>query len=257
MRSSRRWKIGGAVTIVAVLGVAGAITLLYQGRPQPLGLAQAGTRTAASSPRPDDPLTLACRPPAVPNNTGSGVAGLWVIQPGSLAGYRAHEKFAELTSPHEAVARTDRASGWILVAIAGDAIQIETGCIAVDVRTLTSVDELPGLNTGDRDKSARDFLGAGSHPFVVFLPYPASLTVDLASTAVQHVQIRGDLQVRGVTRPAQFGLDARLQHNQLAVAGSTTVAVGDFGVEVPQEVGDFVQVDPGITLEVSLILLKP
>jgi hypothetical protein len=30
-----------------------------------------------------------------------------------------------------------------------------------------------------------------------------------------------------------------------------------FGVEVPQEVGGFVQVDPGITLEVSLILLKP
>jgi hypothetical protein len=86
VRSSRRWKIGGAVTIVAVLGVAGAIALLYQGRPQPLGLAQAGTRTAASSPRPDDPLTVACRPPAVPNNTGSGVAGLWVIQPGSLAG---------------------------------------------------------------------------------------------------------------------------------------------------------------------------
>ena len=58
-----------------------------------------------------------------------------------------------------------------------------------------------------------------------------------------------------MTKPARFALDVRLQNSQLTAAGSTTVPVGDFGVQVPEEVGGFVQVDPHITLEVSLILL--
>src|SRR5205807_8236328 len=185
-----------------------------------------------------------------------GVSGLWALQPGSLAGYRAHEKFEQLTSPHEAVARTDALSGWILVT-GGGPIQLEAACIAIDVRRLHSVDELPGFDTADRDKSAFDMLDAHSHPYVIFQPYPALLSLDPKSNAVQHVQISGDLQISGVTKPATFWLEVRLQNNQLAAAGTTTVPVGDFGVEVPQEAGQFVQVDPRITLEVSLILLKP
>lgn len=249
------WKVAAAAGLVAVLGTAGAITLLYHGRVQPLGLAQAGPRSPAASPSPDDPLTLACRRPAVPGTGTTGVAGLWETQRGSIAGYRAHERFAELTSPHEAVARTDQLSGWVLVAAGDDSIQIQTGCIAIDVRNLNSVDELPGFNTADRDQSARDMLGSRSHPFVVFEPYPSTIAVDPASAAVQHIQISGDLEISGVTKPARFALDVRLQNSQLTAAGSTTVPVGDFGVQVPEEVGGFVQVDPHITLEVSLILL--
>jgi YceI-like protein len=247
-------RVGLAVVIVVVLGAAGAAFLLLHGQAGRLGLAQATPRSPAPSPSPDDPLAIACRRPAVPDNSSSGVSGLWTIQPGSIAGYRAHEKFAELTSPHEAVARTESMSGWILV---GGQIQIQAGCIAVDVQTLQSVDELPGFNTADRDKSARDMLGARSHPYVVFQPYPVTLQLDQNSSAVQHVRLAGDLQISGVTKPATFSLDVRLKDKQLSAAGTTNVNVGDFGVQVPQEAGQFVQVDPNITLEVSLILLKP
>ena len=250
-------KVGAAIAVVAILAAVGAITLVIHGRPQPLGLVQTGLWSPAPSPSPDDPLALTCGRPAVPGNPPRGVAGLWTIQPASVAGYRAHEKFADLTSPHEAVARTDRLSGWILVASGAGSIQLVTGCVAVDVRTLHSVDVVPGFNTADRDRSASDFLSAGSHPFVVFQPYPASLALDPNSSAVQHVQISGDLQISGVTGQATFSLDLQLNHNELAAAGNTTVQVGDFGVQVPQGAGGFVSVDPNITLEVSLILLKP
>jgi len=251
------WKGAAVAGLVAVVAAAGGIAWINHTRPKPLGLAQSSVRSPAPSPSPDDPLIQACRRPAVPaGSPAPGVDGLWVIQPGSIAGYRAHEQFAELTSPHEAVARTDRMSGWLLVA-GGNSPRLETGCFAVDVRTLRSVDELPGFNTSDRDRSARDFLGAFEHPFAVFQPYPASLALDPSSTAVQHVVISGDLEVSGVTKPAKFSLNARLQDDQVSIAGNTTVQVEDIGVQLPEAGNGFVQVDPHITLEVSLSLLRP
>jgi hypothetical protein len=248
---------GVAVAVVVViLGAVAAITVLLHSRPASLGLADSHSRSQANAPSPSDPLTLACRRPAIQNHSGSGVAGLWQTETGSVVGYRAHEKFAEIESPHDSVARTEQVSGWILTGDTGGAIQVQTGCIAVAIQTLHSVDELPGFNTRDRDKSARDMLGAGNNPYVVFQPYPATLGLDANSAAIQRVGIAGDLQVSGVTRPATFALDVRLQDGVLSAAGNTTIDVGEFGIEVPQEAGGFVQVDPRITLEVSLILSR-
>ena len=256
MKLSILWKLAAALAFVGVLATAGAITFLIHSRVQPLGLAQTSRTSPAPSPSPDDPLTLACRRPAMPGSAGSGISGLWQTQPGSVAGYRAHEKFAELTSPHEAVARTDQLSGWLLVDAASGSVRIQTGCVAVNVATLQSVDELPGFNTSDRDSSARDMLGVRQHPYAIFNVYPSSVALDAASTAVQHVNIAGDLEISGVTKPATFSLDVRLKDNQLSAAGNTSVLVDEFGVQVPQEAGGFVAVDPHMTLEVSLILVK-
>jgi len=251
-------RIGAVFALVGIVGVAGAVLLFLHNQVQPLGLAPAGLQSPTASPSADDPLTLTCRQPAVPGNSSSGgVAGLWVIQPGSVAGYRAHEQFEQLTSPHVAVARTSHLAGWILVVGTAGTLMVQTGCIAVDVRTLRSVDSLPGFNTADRDETARGMLNTDSHPFVVFQPYPASLALDVGSTAAQKVQVKGDLEVSGVTRPETFSLDVRLQEGQLTVAGATTIQVLDFGVEVPQGAGGFVSVDPHISLEVSLILIRP
>jgi polyisoprenoid-binding protein YceI len=239
-------KVAAGLALLALAGTAGAITFFNHTRPATLGLASVTPRPTASA-APSDPLSLVCRRPA-------GARDLWVVQPGSIAGYRAREQFAELTSPHEAVARTDSVSGWLL--ISPDAQQIETGCVAVDVRTLQSVDELPGFNTSDRDDTARHFLNATSHPYVVFQPYPVALRLSAASTAVQHATLDGDLEISGVTKPARFALDVRVTAGQVAAAGRTTVLVDDYGVRVPEEAGGFVRVDPHITLEVSLVLVR-
>jgi hypothetical protein len=242
-------KLVGALVVLAVAGGVGAVTYLNHSRPAALGLASVTPRsTPAASPA--DPLSMVCRRPA-------GAAGLWVIQHGSIAGYRAHEQFAELTSPHEAVARTDEIRGWLLTGDSAGTLSVETGCVAVDVRTLQSVDELPGFNVRDRDKISRDFLAASEHPYVVFQPYPVTLQLDANSTAVQRVKLAGDLEIRGTARRAEFALDVKRTGDQVLAAGSTTVQVEDFGIEVPQEAGGFVRVNPRITLEVSLVLVRP
>jgi hypothetical protein len=246
------------VAVILVLGVAAAVTLVYHSRPQPLSLAGTHARTPAPTSAAGDSLSAVCRRPAVPAVAGAGdLSGLWLTQAGSVVGYRAHEKFEELPSPHEAVARTERVSGWLLVAADGRSTRIETGCVAVEVGTLVSVDELPGFNTADRDKSARDFLRTHEHPFAVFQPYPQPISADLSSGAAAHARVVGDIEINGVRKPATFALDVQLKDHQLAAAGSTTVAVGDFGVDVPQGAAGFVSVDPHITLELSLILSRP
>src|SRR5256885_1782414 len=71
------------------------------------------------------------------------------------------------------------------------------------------------------------------------------------------VSLAGDLDIGSVARPATFKLDVRLKDGQVTAAGQTTVSVHDYGIEVPEEAGGFVRVNPDIILEVSLILLKP
>jgi len=258
VRRATVWKAAAAVAVLGVMCAVGAITYINHSRPQALGLASVTPRTPAPSPSPEDPLVAACPKPATSQPApGSRFTGVWIVQPGSIAGYRAHEKFFELTSPHDAVARTDRLAGWLVIGGSDAAPVLVAGCVAVDVRTLESVDQLPGFNVRDRDKLARDFLGAHTHPFVVFQPHAADLRLSTSTAAVQHVTLAGDLQISGVTLPATFKLAVRLRSATVAVAGQTTVNVQKFGVEVPTEADGFVRVNPQITLEVSLVLLKP
>jgi YceI-like protein len=257
MKLGRLAKILAIAAAVFVIGGVGAYAWMLNSRPPSLGLITTPiSHTPAPSPLTSDPLAEACKRPAAPaGGTGPG-AGLWVIQPASVAGYRAHEKFADLPSPHEAVARTDRLSGWLQVADDGGGAKIVSGCVAVELSSLMSVDRLPGFNTADRDSSARDFLHVGSHPYAVFRPDAGAVSSSIATGVTVHVQVPGGLELSGTTKSAKFALRVRFTGGQLAAAGATTVNVGDYGIEVPTTVGEFVAVDPRITLEVSLVLLK-
>jgi polyisoprenoid-binding protein YceI len=110
---------------------------------------------------------------------------------------------------------------------------------------------------GRRRGEVSPVLAAKLMAAVVFQPYPATLQLDASSRALQHVRLKGDLEVRDTTRTAEFTLDVRAAGvDQASAADSTVVQVEDFGVEVPQEAGGFVRVDPRITLEVSLALVR-
>jgi len=250
------WKLLAAGLALGLVAAIGAYVVILRSQPPALGLAAGTDRSPAPASTPDSPLALACRRPAVPTGQNRGFSGLWVVQPGSVAGYRAHEKFADVPSPHVAVARTEKVSGWVLATDEGGVRAIETACVAVDLATLTSVDQLPGFNTSDRDGNARGFLGVTAHPYAIFQPYPVRIDADIGSGSTVGVRLEGQLELHGVTRPATFDVNARLVNGQVAVAGSTVVGVGDYGVEVPQEAAGFVVVDPRITLEISLVLAR-
>ena len=257
MRVARSYKVAAAAAAVLLLAGGAAYSWVVFTRPPELALAAPIAGSPAPSPAPNDPLAQACRGPALPSHASTTIAtGLWTIQPGSLAGYRAHEKFAQVPSPHVAVARTDRVAGWLLIGGSDASPRLETGCVAVELAGLRSVDVLPGFNTTDRDENARDFLRARENPFAIFQPYPSPVDPNIARGETLHVGLAGALEVGGVSRPATFSLSVRYANGQVSAAGSTTVDVTDFRIEVPQTAGGFVAVNPRINLEVSLVLLK-
>ncbi|MEP6752843.1 MAG: YceI family protein [Candidatus Dormiibacterota bacterium] len=247
--------MAGAVAVVATVAGGAAYGLIAVTRPQPLGLPSPRAVTPAATPSPNDLLFAACSQPGTPPASTPNPAGMWVVQPGSQAGYRAREKFDRLPSPNVAVARTDRVGGWLLVDADAGSVTITSGCVAVELATLHSIDQLPGLHTADRDQAVRDFLNTNLHPFAVFTVNAARLTSTSPGTPI-HVRVTGGLELNGLDGPAAFDLVARLDGNQLSAAGSTSVQVKNYGIDVPEGAEGFVSVDPHITLEVSLVLTK-
>ena len=246
---TRRLLIGGAVA--AVLGAAGggALLLYFVAHPAPsrfaLATASPPPPAATSSPAADDP---GCgRPPSLAR------AETWLVTGGSQAGYRVQEKFAELASPHEAVARTEAVSGFVLLEREpGQAPVLAAGCIAVDGRTLRSVDELPAPlpPAVRRDGHYGGMLDLFAHPYVVFQADRAALPASTFSGQAVSVSLPGRLEMRGNPRPVVASAQARVAGGQAEVAGSLVAHVPDWGVEVP---GDPV-VSPDVTLEFLLRL---
>lgn len=243
----------GAVAgaLIGALAVVGTYALVQRSQPPALALAAGAATSPAPAASQDSPLAMACRRPVLPAVRNEGLSGLWIVQPGSVAGYRANEKFAEVPSPHVAVARTQQVSGWMLATDRGGVRTVETACVAIDLATLVSVDQLPGFDTRARDEVARGMLQVRGHPFAIFQPYPTRMT-----GAVGHMRLSGVLELRGFSRQETFDVDFKLTQGQAAVAGETKVSVDDYGIDVPREVGGFVAVDPNITLEISLVLAR-
>jgi YceI-like protein len=186
-------------------------------------------------------------------------ASIWqrpgLIQPGSIVGYRVRERFVQLQSPHEAVARTERVSGWVLALQSGTGIQIDTGCVAVDVATLKSVDSIPGYGTNGRDQIYTTLFETSRYPYVIFQPYAIALP-SLSVGQTVHAVVPGVLEIRGSARSAKFTLDVRRPSDQVAVAGTAQVNADEFGVHVLEGPDGWLSVDPHCTLEVSLKLVK-
>jgi len=99
-------------------------------------------------------------------------------------------------------------------------------------------------------------LSTDEFPYAVFQPYPMSISADPSSRIPVHVQISGALELSGKSNPAQFGLDVRVQDNQVLAAGSATVDTKAFGVEVSRGPQGFISVDSHFILEISLVLLR-
>jgi len=98
-------------------------------------------------------------------------------------------------------------------------------------------------------------LNVAAHPYGVFQPFPAALNPEIALGSTVRMKVSGALELNGSGLPATFPFDLRFASGQVAAAGRTTVDARAYGIDVPQA-SDFVVVDPQITLEISLVLLK-
>jgi hypothetical protein len=63
------------------------------------------------------------------------------------------------------------------------------------------------------------------------------------------------MEINAISRPASMSVDVALDGEQLSLAGNAVVVSTDYGLELPT-IGDFVEVDPKITVEFSVSLLR-
>ena len=177
--------------------------------------------------------------------------------PASQAGFRAHEKFAGIQAPHEAVARTERVAGWMTVRDYGAGVSVTGACVAIGLADLVSIDSLPGMNTRDRDSAVRDMLNIDRHPFARFaIAAPTPVPRGLATEAGDRVAVVGYSEINGINRSATVALEARTSGGtQVLAAGSTAVMAEDYGVQVPKET-EFIYVDSSITLEFAIVFQR-
>jgi YceI-like domain len=176
-----------------------------------------------------------------------------MVASGTQAGFRTHETFMDIKLPHEAVARTDRVAGYLQEADDGSHVTIQSGCFAVELNRLTSIDTLPGMRMQDRDELYPDILETRQFPFAVMKLHRT--TVSSFGSKPQRLSVTGDLTIKDTTRPVTMTVDVETIAGGVQAVGSLSINTRDFTVHVPGDDGDSpIVVDPHVTLEFLLIL---
>jgi hypothetical protein len=243
---------GALIAVVGTLLLSGFIVMV-RSAPKPLTVPSVRPSATVRATAPPTVANICPTPSVTP--IASGINGVWMVQPGSVAGYRARERLAGVPTPEVAVARTDQVAGWGAVHEDGSgSIVLIDGCFAVDLRALRSQDEIPGFNMRERDNNVQGFLNTSEHPFGLLRIDSAQLGAAVRSQAT--AAITGQLEVNGIMLPASFTVQLQRNRNQIGVAGSAVVNVDDYHVEVPKDL-NFIDVDPRITIEFAATLAQP
>ncbi len=224
--------IGGAALIVLVAAVAGGAWLL-------------------SSHHAPAPLALGSPTPAAGSG---GAAGTWKVVDGSEAGYRVREKFVNQASPTEAVARTTKVSGGLVIDSSGGTMTASALHFTADLTALVSQDRYAVFQTYQRDFFIRTvYLMTDQFPTADFTADKISVPPGITSGPVSFT-VTGNLTVHGETKPVTTLLHVQLTGEQVEVVGSIDIDMRNFNVSVPDI--SFTKAEPGVVIEYRLLLAR-
>ena len=225
--------------VVAVIGLAGGAGYVYYFsglRSAPPQLSLSATPTAAATPA------------AITSLTGS-----WKVTTGSVAGYRIQELFVGQTSKHEAVARTSTLSGGLTVSGDAGGYLVSSLTFSVGLADLHSVDSVAGRDVTQRDGVVSRQLDVQQFPIATFTATSTSVPDGITSQPVD-VTVTGKLTIHGVTKDVTIKAKAQLAGTKAEIAGSTSIAMTDYGVSPPQM--PFVTVDSTLLIEFDIFLTR-
>lgn len=187
---------------------------------------------------------------AGPSGSASAIAGRWTVGPGSQVGYRAREKFINQPAETEAVARTSKITGSLVVSVQGDGIvKISQMKFTVDLASLTSQDKYANYKVYQRDFFVRSiYLQTDSFPTATFTA--DSVSVPLPAGGPLSLDINGKLTVHGSTKDVTAHVQAQAGGGQAEVAGSISADMRDFGIDPPDI--SFTRAEPMVTIEYDL-----
>lgn len=229
----RATKIVLSVAVVAVLGVTAGpflyINVFRDDAPESLSLDDSTENSTGSS-------TETTAAPA----TFDDPSGEWATIDGSVVGYRVREIL--FGQDVEAVGRTSSVTG--VLSISGT--QVNRAEFEVDMATITS----------DSDRRDGQFNGrimdVATYPTASFaLSSPIELPDNALSGDVITAKARGDLTLRGLTKPVELDIQAQVKGATVQVVGNITIEFEEWGIPDPSFSG--AQVEPRGVLEFSLV----
>jgi polyisoprenoid-binding protein YceI len=196
------------------------------------------------------PAPLALSTPAA-GSSGSSLIGTWKVAPGSEAGYRVKERLINQPATTEAVARTTRVSGSLVVTPSGSGLVVTQIRFTADLTALVSQDSYATYQVYQRDSFVRNiYLETSRFPTADFTATSTRLPAD--STGAIPLSVSGRLNVHGVTKPVVAQLQAQLNGAQVEVAGSINIDMRDFAVAPPDI--SFTTAEPQALIEFHLLL---
>ena len=196
----------------------------------------------APSPGPTVPPAAAAAPSPSPTPTPN-YDGTWHVGAGSVAGYRVRETL--FGASNIAVGRTSTITGSLTVA----AGRLTAGNFSVDVASVRS------------DRSARDdsfkirIMEVGAYPAATFsLTRPVDVGRLATGSGHQVVNVTGNLELHGVTKPVTFPVTVTRTGVSVNVTGAIPVTFADYAIANPSN--PIAQTESSGTLEFSLNFVR-
>jgi polyisoprenoid-binding protein YceI len=228
----RRGVVLGVIAGAGLLAIGGASMLL-------LGSHQA-------------PTPLALRTP-VAGSSQSSLAGTWKVATGSEAGYRVKEKFINQPATTEAVARTPKIAGSLVVASSGSELIATKIHFTADLAALVSQDRYANYQVYQRDSFVRNiYLETNRFPNADFTAGSVRMPADM-TTAIP-LKINGNLNMHGFTKPVVAQMQVQASGNQIEIAGSINIDMRDFAIAPPDI--SFTTAEPQAVIEFDIFLDK-
>jgi polyisoprenoid-binding protein YceI len=196
-----------------------------------------------------EPSTTAGGDTATSQPDGAATAdGTWRVSDdgSSYVGYRVREQLAFLSSPNDAVGRSNAVTGTMRVL--GD--QVESVRIQADLTKLTS-------DESRRDNAIRQRgLESEQFPTAAFeLTEPIQLDGPPVSGQEVGGTGRGRLTVHGVTRDVDLDLKGRWTGSAIEVAGQLPVKMSDYNIQAPR-FGPVVSIEDSLAVEFRLAFAR-
>lgn len=224
----------------ALLFAVGAVTTDYAadegGPPSPVQPAVAPTTQTA---------VAASMPFASP---AAAAIQLAVAPTGNEVRYRVREQLVGFDFPNDAVGKSAAVSGAMSLDANGRVLPNESRFI-VDATTFAS-------DRDRRDGYVRDrLLAADQFPTITLTPTELrGVTLPLAESGTQSLELIADLTVRGVTRPTKWNVSAHFHDGRVSGTASTVFTFDDFQMAKPR-VRSVLSVADSIKLEYDFNLL--
>ncbi|TMB68998.1 MAG: YceI family protein [Chloroflexi bacterium] len=165
----------------------------------------------------------------------------------SEADYFVDEELASVGIPSTAKGATTEVSGTLYLTGDGAALAAnQTSSVTVQLRNLTSDKSM-------RDQRVQQALETSRYPTATFTITSASgYNPAIAEGQEQTLQLSGNLQLHGVTKPVTWEVKAYRQGNVISALATVTIKFSDFNITPPTFQG-LLSISDQATLQVKLI----